>query len=93
MDVERNHDSHLTGGGSSVIYLNRKAPTDYIMKRSVNIHVYPYLAAVALSLLLIGSCSKEGEGEVVRRWADGSKQEGVRWEGQGDDRRMVLKTG
>ena len=93
MDVERNHDSHLTDGGSPVIYLNRKAPTAYIMKRSVNIHVYPYLAAVALSLLLIGSCSKEEEGEVLKRFPDGTQQEVVRYEGQGDNRQMVLKTG
>lgn len=64
-----------------------------MMKRSANVHVRAYLAVVALSLLGIWSCSQEGGEEVLKRFPDGTQQEIARYEGQGDNRRLALKTG
>lgn len=64
-----------------------------MMKGSVNVHVHPYLAFAALSLLVIWSCSQEEGAEVLKRFPDGTQQEVARYEGRGDNRRLVLKTG
>ncbi len=64
-----------------------------MIKRTLNIHVSPYLAFAALSLLVIGSCSREGGEEVLKTFPDGTRQEVARYEGAGEDRQMVLKTG
>ena len=63
------------------------------MKRSVNVHVQLYLAVASLSLLVILSCRQEEGEEVVKRFPDGTQQEVARYEGKGDNRRLVLKTG